>query len=331
MISGQLSELMNESIKQSKYPSRWKMGLLTPLLRENDELSKENYRPVTVLPALNNVFEKLLASQLDQFYTELLSDYISAYRRHYSCETSLMRLTEDWKRSLDNKQIVAVISMDLSEAFDTIPHGLLLAKLKAYGVNSRSCMLLKDYLHGRMQQVKVGDTSSDWQEVRRGVPQGSVLGPMFFNIFINDLFLQIKTVQLNMYADDGQLYTADTDPVSLERRISREVSSANAWYEINGMIANPSKHQGMILGKQDSDKLDLSNKRILRFIFKDFNSEYNNLLKRAGTVNLKDKRLQNMILIIFKCLLFSDYPRYLKDMFRLRPSTYFLRGHNMLC
>ena len=242
-----------------------------------------------------------------------------------------MRLTEDWKRSLDDKKIVVGISMDLSKAFDTILHGPLLAKLKAYGVNSRSCMLLKDYLHGRMQQVKVGDTSSDWQEVRRGVPQGSVLGPMFFNIFINDLFLQIKTVQLNMYADDGQLYTADTDPVSLERRISREVSSANAWYEINGMIANPSKHQGMILGKQDSDKLDLSNKRILRFIFKDFNSEYNNLLKRAGTVNLKDKRLQNMILTIFKCLHFSDYPRYLKDMFRLRSSTYFLRGHNIHC
>ena len=75
----------------------------------------------------------------------------------------------------------------------------------------------------------LGDTRSDWQEVRRGVPQGSVLGPMFFNIFINDLFLHIKTVQLNMYADDGQLYTADTDPVSLERRISCEVSSANAW------------------------------------------------------------------------------------------------------
>ena len=92
--------------------------------------------------------------------------------------------------------------------------------------------------------MKVGDTSSDWQEVKRGVPQGSVLGPMFFNIFINDLFLQIKTVQLNMYADDGQLYTSDTDPVSLERRILREVSSAIAWYEINGMIANPSNTKG---------------------------------------------------------------------------------------
>ena len=186
VISGPLGELMNESIKQYKYPSRWKTGQVTPLFKKNDELSKGNYRPVTVLLALNNVFEKLLASQLDQFYTELLSDYISAYRRHYSCETSLMRLTEDWKRSLDNKQIVAVISMDLSKAFDTIPHELLLAKLKAYGVNIGSCMLLKDYLHGRMQRVKVGDTSSDWQEVRRRVPQGSVLGPMFFNIFTND-------------------------------------------------------------------------------------------------------------------------------------------------
>ena len=83
--------------------------------------------------------------------------------------------------------------------------------------------------------------------------------------------------------------------------------------------------------KQDSDKLDILNKRILWYIFKDFNSEYNNLLKRARTVNLKDKRLINMILTIFKCLHFSDYPRYLKDMFHLRSSTYFLRGHNILC
>ena len=83
--------------------------------------------------------------------------------------------------------------------------------------------------------------------------------------------------------------------------------------------------------KQDSDKLDHLNKCILRFIFKDYNSDYNNLPKKAGTANLKDKPLQNMILTIFKCLHLSDYPRYLKDMFRLLSSTYFLRGHNMLC
>ena len=148
--------------------------------KKNDELSKENYRSVTVLRALINVFETLLASQLDQLYSEILSDYISAYKRHYSCETSLMRLTEDWNRTLDNKQIIAVISMDLSKAFDTIKHGRLLAKLKAYG---KSCMLFKDYLHSRVKRVKVRDTSSDWQAVKRGLLQGSVLGPMFLLIF----------------------------------------------------------------------------------------------------------------------------------------------------
>ena len=300
VISGPLAELMNESIKQCKYPSRWKMGQVTSLFKKNDELSKENYRPVTVLPALNNVFDKLLASQLDQFYTELLSDYISAYRRHYSCETSLMRLTEDWKRSLDNKQIVVVISMDLSKASDTIPHGLLLAKLKAYGVNRRSCMLLKDYLHGRMQRVKVGDTSSDWQEVRRGVPQGSVLGQMFFNIFINDLFLQIETVQLNMYADDGQLYTAYTDVSSICKKVNNQFSVMTRFGKLMSTETMLRLYKAFILphfhycsmvwhfsSKQDSDKLDLLNKRI-RFIFK------NTIIYLKGTVNLKDKRLQNM-------------------------------------
>ena len=103
--------------------------------------------------------------------------------------------------------------------------------------------------------MKVRNTFSDWQEVRRGVPQGSVLGPMFLNFFFfrNDIFIQIKTVQLNMYADDGQLHTSDTEPVSLKGRISREVNSVNAWYEISGIIyiANPSKHQEMILGNTE--------------------------------------------------------------------------------
>ena len=95
--------------------------------------------------------------------------------------------------------------MDLSKAFDTIPHMLLLAKLSAYGLNGSACALLEDYLSGRMQRVKVGDAYSSRQSVRRGLPQGSVLGPMFFNIFLNDLFHVIKEVKLHACADDEQL------------------------------------------------------------------------------------------------------------------------------
>ena len=141
--------------------------------------------------------------------------------------------------------------MDLSKAFDTILHPLLLAKLKAYGLSSSACALLGDYLDGRLQRVKVGDAFSGWQTVSRGVPQGSVLGPMFFNIFLNDLFYHIKTVKIHAYADDEQLYESDVDPKALDRRIQHEVQIANKWYTENGMIVNPDKHDAMVLGTTD--------------------------------------------------------------------------------
>ena len=142
---------------------------------------------------------------------------------------------------------MAVVSMDLSKAFDTIPHPPLLAKLKAYGLSTSGCALFADYLSGRTQRVKVEDCFSGWQIVTRGVPQGSVLGPMLFNmIFLNDLFYHIKDVSLHAYADDEQLYDSDVDPRALERRILHQLQTANQWYTENGMIVNPEKHHTVV-------------------------------------------------------------------------------------
>ena len=139
----------------------FKKGQVTPLFKKDDESNKANYRRVTVLPVLNNIYKRLLAAQLGEFYSAILSDFISSYRKFYSCETALLRMTEDWRCMRDRGELVVIVSMDLSKAFDVIQHDLLLAKLKAYGVGEGGCTLLKNYLSGRQQQVEIGDTFSN--------------------------------------------------------------------------------------------------------------------------------------------------------------------------
>ena len=124
---------------------------------------------------MNNIFERLLSVQIQDFYQGLLSDFVSAYRKGHSCETALLKLTEDWRACRDKKELVAVVSMDLSKAFDTIPHPLLLAKLKAYGLSSSACALFADYLSGRTQRVKVGDSSSHQRGSARKCARADVI------------------------------------------------------------------------------------------------------------------------------------------------------------
>ena len=248
LICFPLCSIFNDSIAQCNYPKNWKKGQVTPLFKKDNGLSKTNYRPISVLPAINNIFEKLLASQLQAHFDGIPSDYLSAYRRSYSCQTALLRMVEDWKDSLDNNRLVATISIDLSKAFDSLPHALLLAKLRAYGLNHHTCHLLKDYLQDREQRVKIGDTYSPWLRVKRGVPQGSTLGPLLFNIFINDLFLFVKA-NLNIYADDQQIYDSHEDLAALHLTVQNELDTAVHWYKINGLKGNPEKFQVMILGE----------------------------------------------------------------------------------
>ena len=145
-------------------------------------------------------------------------------------------MIEDWKHSLGSGNIVGTIAIDLSKAFDSLPHGLLVAKLFAYGVTLPACKLLCSYLHNRHQRVKIHDAKSDWLSIEKGVPQGSILGPLLFNIFINDIFFTNNDVTIYNYADDNCISYAHND-----------VKRMLYWFKINSLEANLSKFQSMLL------------------------------------------------------------------------------------
>ena len=198
-----------------------------------------------------------MQKQLVQYFNPYLSKFLSAYRKGYSCESVLLHLIEDWKGALDKNSVVGTVIMDLSKAFDLIPHDLLLAKLSAYGISTHSLNLLKSYLTNRRQRVRVEDGTSDISYVNSGVPQGSVLGPLLFNIFINDLFYFIKEAKLSNYADDNQLYFADTDPAVVEHVLNMERVVVCEWFRNNKMILNPEKCKALVPSRKPNVKLSV--------------------------------------------------------------------------
>ena len=181
----------------------WNLLRYLPSLKKIDRLCKDNYRPVSILTALSKVFERCYSNQLLFYFEKLFSKFLSGFRKGYSCQSTLLRMIEYWKSSLDNGNNVGTIAVDLSKAFDSLPHGLLVAKLFAYGVTLPACKLLCSYLHNRHQRVKISDAKSDWLNIEKGVPQGSILGPLLFNIFINDIFFIDNDVIMYNYANDN--------------------------------------------------------------------------------------------------------------------------------
>ena len=173
-----LANLFNICIKQGYWPTDWKKGEWTAVHKKDDQLQKENYRPVTVQIVINKIFEQLLSSQITGHYNDRLCDHLTAYRKRHSCETVLLYLTESWRHSLDNGECVGVLSTDMSKAFDCLFPPLMLAKLRAYSFDDVSLKLMASYFENRQARVKLGNTTSGWRKVERGCPQGSSFGPL---------------------------------------------------------------------------------------------------------------------------------------------------------
>ena len=172
--------------------------------------------------------------------------------------------SEDWREALDERQTVSAVSVDLSKAFDTICHCLLLRKLEAYGILDHSLELIRSYLINRKQRVEIENAYSNWRVVQRGVPHGSLLGPLLFNLYINDITRITKNMELRLYADDTTGYAASNSPATLEFYINSDPVRLARWLEYNYLTINATKTQAMIVGKSNYNyELTLMSKYIL--------------------------------------------------------------------
>ena len=144
-----------------------------------------------------------MQKQINDYISNFLSPYLCGYRKGFSTQLALLSLIEKWKKALDNKGFGGSVSMDLSKAFDTINHDLLIAKLHAYGFDKNSLKLLLSYLKNRWHRTRINQNFSSWEELLQGVPQGSVLRPLLFNIYLNDLFYLTGSIEVRNFADDN--------------------------------------------------------------------------------------------------------------------------------
>ena len=154
--------------------------------KKEDNFFKGNYRPVSVLTVIYKLNESVLNNQMVGHYRELFNILLSAFRKHYNCQSLLLKLIEDIKSALDKGHKTGAVFMDLSKAFDCLPHALLLAKLNVYGLSTAACELMSSYLDQRMQRVKISYCRSSWKILNKGVPQGSILGALLFNVFMHE-------------------------------------------------------------------------------------------------------------------------------------------------
>ena len=206
IFASSLCDFFNQSIENFEFPSILKNANITPVFKKGYRCSKENYHPVSILPVISKIFEKLICKQITIFMDPLLSKYQCGFRKGYSAQHCLLAMLEKWKNAVDKGKIFGALLTDLSKAFDSLSHDLLIAKLNAYGFSLPALKLVHSYLSNRKQRTKINNAYSSWEEILFAVPQGSILGPILFNIFLSDLFLVLKETDFASYADDNTIY-----------------------------------------------------------------------------------------------------------------------------
>lgn len=256
-----ITKIFNKGICTSTFPDIWKSAKVLPVAKSFRSKTCAEYRPISILPSLSKVFEIILKNQIMDHINKnsLLFENQSGFRTDHSAQTAVLQVTQLIRQAFEQHKISVLILLDFSKAFDTVHHNILCSKLTTqFNFSQSAVKLIKSYLSDRLQSVWIDEVCSTPLPVTAGVPQGSVLGPILFSLFINDLPKVLRMSQCHLYADDVQLL-AHRDPKDLVEFIgdfNLELAAVSEWAKLNHLTLNASKTQAILL--TNNPKLDLA-------------------------------------------------------------------------
>ena len=248
VISSALAQLMNKSILCGMYPRQLKHAKVVPVHKTGDETDPSNYRPISLLSVFNRIFERLMYKRLKSFIdkNDMLFKSQYGFRNNYCTQHAILDILNKIQSNVDKKLYSCGIFIDLKKAFDTVDHNVLLCKLHHYGIRGIINAWFSSYLSCRTQSTQIGSTVSNKETILCGVPQGSVLGPLLFLIYVNDMHRSSNKLDFYLFADDTNLLYADKDLSNLETIVNEELLRLCEWLNSNKLSLNIAKSNFVI-------------------------------------------------------------------------------------
>ena len=248
-----LSIIFEASMKSIKIPKQWKIARVSAIHKKGNRKLASNYRPVSITSIVCRVLETIIRNFMVEFLVsnDLLSDFQFGFVKGRSTTVQLLNVLNDWTNSLENKLTTDCIYLDYQKAFDSVPHKRLISKLRSYRFNPVIISWVENYLRDRSQYVEINGEQSQWQPVTSGIPQGSVLGPLLFLIYINDLPKHVNST-IYMYADDTKIYREIRDKHDQEI-LQKDLDSLKAWSDQWLLKFHPKKCYSITIGKKEDN------------------------------------------------------------------------------